>query len=178
LRRCGYWDRKGWKDAFSNEEYTTRQQKYSVLLHDYSIYTPQVIINGNKEFVGTRYQDLQFEIEQQLARTTGSLIDLTFKNVTEKGVTVSYTCSKTDDQTLYLALVQQEATTIVKGGENAGRLLQHRNIVRELKACNRSSGTNLFKFPHGISAKQCIVIGFLQNTETGTITGARALNIA
>src|SRR6187455_337133 len=47
-----YWDKLGWKDIFSNAFFTERQEYYSNIFRLNSIYTPQVVINGRKEFVG------------------------------------------------------------------------------------------------------------------------------
>src|SRR5882757_10188754 len=48
-----YWDRLGWKDAFSDAAYSDRQRAYASWLRLSSIYTPQVVVNGRKEFVGS-----------------------------------------------------------------------------------------------------------------------------
>ena len=53
-----YWDYLGWKDPFANPFYTQRQQTYSRKLHLESIYTPQSIVNGTKECVGSDFEKL------------------------------------------------------------------------------------------------------------------------
>ena len=47
-----YWDRLGWKDPFSSKEYTQRQYDYASALHA-DVYTPQLVINGQTEMVGS-----------------------------------------------------------------------------------------------------------------------------
>src|ERR1700739_857201 len=49
-----YWDRQGWKDGFSDSRYTQRQRRYATWLNLESIYTPQIVVNGRKEFVGSQ----------------------------------------------------------------------------------------------------------------------------
>src|SRR5258706_12849303 len=64
-----YWDQLGWKDEFSNADYTERQQHYSTVFGENSIYTPQAIVNGEKELVGSREGELRNIIQQDLKNT-------------------------------------------------------------------------------------------------------------
>src|SRR5262249_36468116 len=48
-----YWDHQGWKDPFSSAAFTARQQRYSNLFRNESIYTPQMVVDGRFEFVAT-----------------------------------------------------------------------------------------------------------------------------
>src|SRR5476649_2001101 len=48
-----YWNRLGWKDAFSSAEYSYRQSQYARWLKLSSVYTPQIVVNGHTEFVGS-----------------------------------------------------------------------------------------------------------------------------
>src|SRR5476651_2422634 len=54
-----YWNRLGWKDVFSNADYSERQNEYAKYLRLESVYTPQVVVNGKKEFVGSEESTLQ-----------------------------------------------------------------------------------------------------------------------
>ncbi len=48
-----YWDRLGWKDRFSSAALTARQQLYQTRFGTESIYTPQMVVDGRAEFVGS-----------------------------------------------------------------------------------------------------------------------------
>ena len=61
-----YWDRLGWKDMFSNADYSKRQTQYGQWLHTSSIYTPQLIVNGKAEFVGSNELAIRGAIAAQL----------------------------------------------------------------------------------------------------------------
>ena len=61
-----YWDKLGWKDVFSDASFTQRQEYYSTIFHLNSIYTPQVVVNGKTEFVGSNKEKLISSIEEQL----------------------------------------------------------------------------------------------------------------
>jgi len=75
-----YWDRLGWRDIYSSADYTHRQQKYAQLFNLNSIYTPQAIVNGKHEFVGSNESSLRSAIEEGLAATPpGGQISLSAK---------------------------------------------------------------------------------------------------
>lgn len=61
-----YWDRLGWKDPFSQAAFTERQRDYAQQFNLESIYTPQVVINGVKEFVGSDEQRLRSILTQKI----------------------------------------------------------------------------------------------------------------
>lgn len=172
-----YWNRLGWKDTFSDAAYTRRQQEYGEAFHLQSIYTPQVILNGSKEFLGSDEKKLHEAIDQKLAGAPGEDFDLSVKSVEGGDVSVSYKRRPDNNLNLYLALIQLQAMTDVGKGENAGRHLQHCNIVRDFRTYYKSSGTGVLKIPKGLQAKNCRIIAFLQEANNGRITGAKELII-
>ena len=64
-----YWNHLGWKDPYSSEQFTRRQQQYAEVLQLQSIYTPQMIVNGEYEFVGSDRRKL----ENALAKVRGEI---------------------------------------------------------------------------------------------------------
>lgn len=174
-----YWDRLGWKDVYSSADYTQRQQQYAQVMKLSSIYTPQAIVNGQKEMVGSQEKDLRAVIAEDLAGPAGKKITL---RAISKGATIraSFTVEGRGDDILYIALVQSHAETKVGAGENSGRRLQHINIVRELRTApaGRSGSVDL-DIPQGLQAKDCKLIAFLQSNKTGdlSLTGATGTTI-
>src|SRR2546422_895176 len=59
-----YWNQQGWMDPFSSEQWTERQQRYAATRRDQGIYTPQMVVDGRAEFVGSRERQATHEIEQ------------------------------------------------------------------------------------------------------------------
>lgn len=169
-----YWDYIGWKDQFSNADYTNRQNKYAEVFKLNSIYTPQVIINGEKEFVGSREDQIRMDIEEVLKKDGLSDIALSAKKTGET-VSVTYKLNNAGKNLLNIALVQVKASTDVKRGENKGHVLNHINIVRELKTADASKSTGLtidFKIPSGLSPADMKIIAFVQDRDNMRITGA------
>jgi hypothetical protein len=169
-----YWDYIGWKDEYAKTSFTERQRKYGETFHLSSVYTPQAVVNGKKELVGSKENQLRAIINEQLKETSPSSIELTAKAV-EKNITASYKVSNAGKSDLHIALVQLKGVTNVKRGENSGHQLNHINIVREFKTIelnNQLSSSVTFSLPKGLSAKEVKLIAYIQEKKAGSITGA------
>src|SRR4051794_27969654 len=68
-----YWDRLGWKDRFSSALFTTRQQTYGNTFNLSSIYTPQIVVDGRAELVGTDAEAARLAIERARAQAHGTV---------------------------------------------------------------------------------------------------------
>jgi hypothetical protein len=175
-----YWDRLGWKDVFSNPDYTKRQQQYGELFKLNSIYTPQVIVNGRSQFVGSDETRLRSEINSDLQSAAAVSITLRAKTTDNKRVSVSFGISPAADGDLHIALIQLSARTAVRKGENGGKILQHVDIVRDFVtvACHhRAEGSASLSIPSGLSANDCKLVAFLQDPGNGRLSGAAATGI-
>ncbi len=63
-----YWNRLGWRDVFSNAGYSARQSEYAKYLNLPQVYTPQIVVNGKKEFVGSEEGTLRDAIKNSLQK--------------------------------------------------------------------------------------------------------------
>lgn len=171
-----YWNRLGWKDAFSDAAYSARQQQYARWLKSSEIYTPQAIVNGTKEFVGSEESTLRNTVKAGLAEPAKTDLALTGLKAAENKVTVKYKADGvTANSSLVLALLERNATTKVLKGENSGRTLSHVQIVRKLQSVslnNHTSGSVDLPVPSGFTPEGFEVIAFVQNIANGAITGA------
>ena len=124
-----YWDYIGWKDPFASPEYTARQRGYSQTMRNRFIYTPQMVIDGQYDVVGSRYGEIDRTIEMADAR--GKPLALSFD--AERSV-VSIPAGRAPEggATIYMALYDDRHETEVARGENGGRTLIDYNVVREL----------------------------------------------
>jgi hypothetical protein len=167
-----YWNQLGWKDIYSNADFTNRQKQYAALFNLTSIYTPEIVVNGKTEFVGSDENKLRKTIQQELNIKNASTISLDVKNNDNKSIIVDYKVSSTNNDIMHFALVQLHAETDVKRGENGGRKLQHINIVRDFKTATTNSGNINLLMPAGMFAKDFKVIAFVQNKNDLKITCA------
>ncbi len=175
-----YWDRDGWKDIFSNADYTKRQYDYSGWLQKGPIYTPQLIINGRTDYIGSQEKIVRAGIAKALSKPTTVNLDLTAQQGKSWAV-VNYKVSDNPKNTvLVLALVQKSANSKVKRGENEGKLLSHYQIVRKTISqrltIDEKGTTNLY-FPKNFNAQNTEIIGFIQDSNTGAILGATKINL-
>ncbi|GAA4325495.1 DUF1223 domain-containing protein [Mucilaginibacter gynuensis] len=176
-----YWNRLGWKDAFSKHAYSERQYKYTGWIKGASVYTPQVVVNGKTEFVGSQEGTLRNAITASLKEQHNTRLLLNGLKVDKSGVTVNYEAENAGiKDVLLFALVQKNARTVVKSGENEGRTLPHVQIVRELQqvTADKASGSITLPLPTGFNTGGYEVIGLVQNSANGGIEAASKVAFA
>ncbi|WP_295675892.1 thioredoxin family protein [uncultured Mucilaginibacter sp.] len=170
-----YWNRLGWKDGFSSADYSKRQNEYAGYLHLQQIYTPQIIVNGKTEFVGSEESTLRNAIKTNLQAASPAQLSLGISAIEKGQAAIKYSAEGTDKNTvLLIAVLEKSAQTKVERGENGGRTLSHIQIVRKLQkvVLNAKNGEVNVSLPNGYDANGWEIIGVLQNTLTGAITGA------
>jgi len=176
-----YWNRLGWKDVFSSHEYSDRQNQYARWLKLSQIYTPQVIVNGHTEFVGSDEKSLRSAIKAGLEKPAKTEISLNNIKIEGDKASVQYHATgAADNSSLLIALIEKNATTKVQRGENGGRTLVHVQIVTKLKSIalkNNANGTENIALPHGFDPQKFELIGFVQNASNGEITGATKVQL-
>ena len=131
-----YWDRLGWKDTFGQGAFTERQYAYARLA---GTYTPEVVVNGRAAGVG----DSVAEVEGLAAKADrgASGPALSFDG---GAVTIAAGAAPSGGADVWLALYEPHpADVAVPRGENAGRTLAHRNVVRRLVRLGEWSGAAL-----------------------------------
>ena len=169
-----YWNNLGWKDKFSSVENSKRQQQYSQTLHS-QIYTPQLVVNGKKEFVGSDRNAVEQEIQTALLTSVNSKINLS-ANVSQKDITVNYKTAQNNSQyKLLITLIEKKASNAIQRGENEGRHLVHWQIVHQqnqISLKNSTEGTTNFRLPENFNVNDWEIIGMIQNTKTGEILGS------
>lgn len=173
-----YWDRQGWRDVFSAPAFTKRQywyhQKFST-----QVYTPQLIVNGTREFVGSDERAIRNTLTHVLSpQATTTTFNLQGK-VQNGKLAISYQVAAPQSPAqLLVAIVQKHAISRVKAGENEGRTLFHAQIVRSLSSYQiKPEGAALIDIPAGFDKRNWEVIGMIQNSETGEILEAMGASL-
>ena len=122
-----YWDDLGWKDTFAKPQYTERQWSYARALHHSQVWTPQVVINGRTDVVGTRLAEVDRAAEKA-PLSPGPVIQ-----IADGLVSVGATRGTLKSVDVWLVRYDPRVVQVpVKRGENTGKTLPHRNVVREL----------------------------------------------
>jgi hypothetical protein len=126
-----YWDRLGWPDPFAFEGATARQRGYAAMLGLGSIYTPQLVVDGTRDVIGSDRPAVLRALAGARAGTPEQ-VSLTLSR-TAGGITAAIGTGRPEARaTLLLAGYDSAHRTTVAHGENAGRTLTESNIVREL----------------------------------------------
>jgi hypothetical protein len=143
-----YWDRLGWKDPFSMEAATQRQDVYGRRFGDGS-YTPEIVVDGAAGLVGSHRGDVGSAIEtaRRNSRTAAAV------TVTKNGEQVSIQVGSGNGSGRILLIgFDHEHTTAIGRGENSGRTLTEANVVRSMRSVGQWSGAPLRineRFPEG-----------------------------
>jgi hypothetical protein len=174
-----YWDRLGWKDIFSDASFTQRQEYYSNIFRLNNIYTPQAVVNGKKEFLGSNKSKLISSIEEQLSERSAESIKLNAVKNTEGKIDVHYSAEGVDakKEQAILVLIQKMATNEIKKGENTGRTLHHINIVRNIFYLPLKERTTSFTLPAGLKKEDVFVAGFIQDKRSGSIKAMHSASV-
>jgi hypothetical protein len=172
-----YWDRLGWKDPFSKAAYTDRQRQYAEHLNLQSVYTPQAIVNGKTEFVGSNKTALWNAISNY-KNSDYIIIQTETPQVSNQQLSIKYNYAPLQtNENVVLELILKNATTQVKRGENGGATLSHINIVQDIVQKHESKGIVTFNLPANFAKENYMIVAFVQNKESFEITNAKKVSI-
>jgi len=135
-----YWDRLGWKDRFSSAALTERQQVYGARFRNESVYTPQMVVDGRAEFVGTDANAAKRAIESARTASHGVMTLALHGGPESSMVRVTVTTERLpktavgDRADIIVVVTEDRLQTDVKRGENEGLKLSHAPVVRHLAA--------------------------------------------
>lgn len=166
-----YWNDLGWRDPFSDAAYSARQRRYARALGSRRVYTPQLVINGESQLVGSRSAAVRASIEAALRGGSPARLDLSVRFDGRHLHTRHRARHAPAGSGVTLALVRRTAASEVTRGENRGRTLRHVQVVQELRA-EELSGSADWALPRGLSADQVEVVGMVQQRETLAIAAA------
>jgi hypothetical protein len=173
-----YWDHEGWRDSYSLDQVTDRQKWYDNNLGMSQVYTPQAIVDGAVQVLGSDEGKLTKAISDAAAR---SKEELSIDNAAWTGDAVSFTIHHGDltngkiKQGLVAVLAEDETETPVKSGENAGKTLKNVAVVRVLREINAATaGPLTLKLPGEDKAVKgpLRIVVFAVDKHTGHVLGA------
>jgi hypothetical protein len=168
-----YWNRLGWKDPFSSAAYSDRQRAYSASFNSETVYTPQTVINGSEEMVGSDAAKVAAAISRATAQQSKAGISIGDATAKDDVISFGYAVTGTyNNAVINAALVQRKVETAIRAGENRGVNLSNYNVVRDFKtlANFQSSGTMDLVLPSGAKATDYSIVVFLQQQNHGKVT--------
>ena len=173
-----YWDRLGWKDQFSKRDYSVHQYEYAKQFHLTSVYTPQIVVNGQSEFLGSNEIALRSAIHSKINNKERAHITLSRLETDADKCTIHYSLDDAETPAgLTFVLVEKRAVTNVKAGENNGKMLEHVNIVRDVKdlPAGKFSGDFSVALPKDIGKDNWDLICYAKNRLNGEILSVRSI---
>ena len=174
-----YWDYIGWPDPFASPRFTVRQRDYARELALPYVYTPQMVIDGRLNVVGTHRDEVRAAIGEAAKR--GKPLVLGYSEDGGDKVVIPAGPSPEGGATVWLVVYDGVHETDVERGENRGRKLKNRNVVRELEQLAVWTGQRLeipIDMAHmaALGRAGCAIL--VQQGHTGPILGATALTLA
>jgi hypothetical protein len=133
-----YWDRLGWKDPFSSPDATRRQHGYAELLGLATVYTPQMVVDGRWQAVGSD----RAEVEQALGSARRNRDEVSVALAVDRGraqITLGQGGNGVAGDLLLIGFDRRHVTAVSRG-ENGGRTLSHVDVVRSIEEIGQFDG--------------------------------------
>lgn len=169
-----YWDYIGWRDTLGSKANDQRQRLYKRWLGTKRVYTPQMIVNGQLQGVGSDRPAINGLIDEA-KRTSQPVIDIRLRQ-TDMGVQVTIPAlpAYQGRATVQAIWFDPHNKVPVARGENAGKVLSYANSVRGTSTIGRYQGQAVqLLIPPMSEMRHCAVL--VQDDKTGRIIGAAKL---
>jgi hypothetical protein len=162
-----YWNNLGYIDPYGLTAATDRQSWYATLTSSQEVFTPEAIIDGGPQLVGSNEGDITRAIDHAIANQTDN-IPLTITNGPMITIT---TAAGPGPATLWLFGYDSKTSTAIPSGENAGNTITETNLVRSITNLGTWTGTQTsMTIPHPAGQHVAIIL----QTSTGSVLGAAA----
>ncbi|PYS48235.1 MAG: hypothetical protein DMF68_13825 [Acidobacteria bacterium] len=187
-----YWNDLGWADPYSSASFSERQNEYASAFHHDGVYTPQMVVDGQAEFVGSNWEkanDAILSAEHtakatvQISRAESGAADGAIQlNVKVENIP---NLSANDTAEVLLAIAESDLHSSVARGENAGRSLSHTAVVRQLSVIgnlNSQSGKTFNASPavniaSNWKRQNLRAVVFIQERESRRVLGASSFEL-
>jgi hypothetical protein len=130
-----YWDRLGWKDPFSSAAATARQRRYAQLLRTDTVYTPQIVVDGHWQAVGSDQSAVEQAIDAA-GRASAAIPVMLSLDHGRARVVIGSVANSIGGSVVLIGFDRRRADA-VRGGENAGRTLTYTDVVRGISEIGR-----------------------------------------
>jgi len=183
-----YWDHQGWRDPFSSPAFTERQETYARRLNLASPYTPQMVVAGQTEFVGSASHTARVAIAAAVhIPSVPVTLGLSWSRPPDTSLIADIHIDPVppgEDAEVFLAVTEDALVSDVRAGENAGRHMEHRAVVRKFALAGKMEPGKPFNskvdvhIAPGWKRENLRVVVLLQGATTGKILGAATAAVA
>jgi hypothetical protein len=186
-----YWDSQGWRDPFSSTLYTSRQKDYVYALDLQTAYTPEMVVDGTAEFVGSDKNRAVAAIVKA-ARVPKANLRIELLPETNSGAGTLHlrvslaalgNSNPKHGAEVLLAITEDDLESNVTRGENAGAHLSHFGVVRQLRVMGRVDSAGGFSSESDLTPannwkrENLHVVAFCQDRSTKKILAASTITL-
>jgi hypothetical protein len=186
-----YWNQLGWSDPFSSPQFSARQNAYALVLRGEGVYTPQVVVDGQVQFVGGNLNHA-IDVIGRAATAPKAALQITALPAASDGsrrlrieADRLPRLSPGDTAEVVLVITESNLQSNVANGENAGRKLSHSAVVRQLWSLGtvdvsggRFSAEPTLTLDSAWKVDQLRAIAFLQERSSRHILGAAVISLS
>ena len=183
-----YWNDIGWKDPYSSHEYSERQSAYAAHFGRSGIYTPQMVVDGHSELVGSdeRGAIKAVENESRFVKVPLSLSGVHFENNNKVSMHVEagpLEAIGARSANLYLAIADESDVSQVSRGENAGRTLKHVAVLRSLVPVGTVNKADKVSKDIAVNVSnesrgRLRIVGIIQEQSAGRVLGVASARLS
>ena len=168
-----YWDYIGWKDPYASKDFTIRQRAYARRFVNSTIYTPQMVVNGKHEFVGSSKSHLGRALRAE-KETALEALEISSLKIENRVLHVVVGGSEVSQSILNVAVVEKGLLQNVTRGENSGRVLSHDNVVRafDSRQFDGSDNTFMLDLPEDMDLSNSSLIVYAQDQKNWAVHAA------
>jgi len=186
-----YWNHDGWFDPYSDAEWTMRQQDYAAVFKSEGVYTPQMVVDGQSQFIGSGINQAAKAISEgaQRVKTEVSLTSAVARPNGPALLTIKIAKlanpSEKDTVDVWLAVAESGLHSAVTAGENSGKNLHHASVLRSLRKIGAADRTQPVsyattvnvKFKAGWKRSSLRLVVFVQERKSRKILGAASIAV-
>lgn len=187
-----YWNHLGWNDPYSSAEFSRRQNDYARVFNIDDVYTPQMVVDGRAQFVGSNSAKAREAIEDS-ARDSKANVTVTVASAGKNAASLTLAVrveglpeiSKGDSAEVLLAITESSLRSNVSSGENAGRHLTHSAVVRKFSRIGSIdsqkgavlSAQPVIRFDKAWKQEHLKAVIFVQERASRRVLGVGALSL-
>src|ERR1700733_545851 len=184
-----YWNHIGWKDPYSARFFSDRQGVYAKRLGLPDVYTPQMVVDGNTQFLGSdaalaekalAKASTQPKVSIRLSGVSSGATNLLLAHLEAGALPESFGLK---EAVVYVALALNHTESEVSHGENAGRTLAHTAVARSIVKVGGFRKQQTFvqdiqlKIESGTDVRNLRLIAFVQEQGQGRVIGVTAQRV-
>ncbi|MBB5220751.1 hypothetical protein HNP73_000672 [Amaricoccus macauensis] len=139
-----YWDYMGWKDKFGSPEHTARQKAYARAAGSRTLYTPQMVVQGQEQLKGHDAQAILADIARRKAEVARATVSAERKDVTLT-IRMQPVADPVGPAEVHVVSYIPSETVAIETGDNAGQEITYANIVTNWRTVGRWDGEAAFE---------------------------------